>query len=231
MDLALILSACALGLAGAPHCLAMCAAPCALATGPGRSGTHLAFHLARVVSYAAAGALAAASVNALGVLADLSPIVKPVWALLHAAALALGLWLLIKGRQPRWLESVGRRPGRRQDGPGADWVPIAMPGRAAAIGALWVAWPCGLLQSAIVVAALANGPVGGASVMAAFGMVTALALVAGPWAWRRMASANGAAVGMVQTLGVRVGGGLLAAASGWALGRGIWAQVAAYCAI
>ncbi len=237
MEVALYASALALGLAGSPHCVAMCAAPCAAVTG-GQGRPQLAFHLARAAAYAAAGALAAASVNSLGLLAAASPMFKPLWSLVHAAALALGLWLVVMGRQPAWIERIGRRPAAGAAGRGG-WQPMRAPGRstrAAAAGALWVAWPCGLLQSAILVAALANTPLGGAGVMLVFAMATAVGLLAGPWLWRRLGPGGGGAgaagaAGGVGTLGVRVAGALLAAASSFALFKGAWAAVAAYCGL
>ena len=57
MDQALILSAVLMGLAGTPHCLAMCGAACAAASG-GQASRLGAFHLGRLVAYAAAGAVA-----------------------------------------------------------------------------------------------------------------------------------------------------------------------------
>ncbi|MFT3816163.1 MAG: sulfite exporter TauE/SafE family protein [Rubrivivax sp.] len=236
MEAALYASALALGLAGSPHCVAMCAAPCAAVTG-GQGRPQLAFHLTRAAAYAAAGALAAGSVNSLGLLAAASPMFKPLWSLVHAAALALGLWLLLMGRQPAWIERIGRRPSLDAAGAATrgGWQVMRAPGRstrAAAAGALWVAWPCGLLQSAILVAALANTPLGGAGVMLAFAMATAVGLLAGPWLWRRLGPGGGAgaAVG-VGTLGVRMAGALLAAASSFALFKGAWAAVAAYCGL
>ena len=109
MDLALLASALLLGLAGVPHCTAMCAAPCAAVTAGPRQGRRLrwaAFHGMRVLAYAAAGAVAASSVGVLGVLADWTPLLQPLWTLVHAAAFALGLWLLWRGRQPAWLENL-----------------------------------------------------------------------------------------------------------------------------
>lgn len=68
-----------MGLAGGPHCLAMCAAPCAVVTGQGRSqeqvvqwqprGGHArrlaAYHLGRMLGYAAVGGLAAMAMQSL----------------------------------------------------------------------------------------------------------------------------------------------------------------------
>jgi sulfite exporter TauE/SafE len=206
----------------------MCGAPCAAVTGQGRRAPTVGFHLARAASYAVAGALAAASVNALAALGSVSPMFKPLWSALHAAALALGLWLAFTGRQPAWLERIGRAPAAVGAGRGG-WQVIRGPGKAVAAGALWVAWPCGLLQSAILVAALADTPWGGAAVMVVFAAATALGLGAAPWLWRRFGGGQAA----LQSAGVavRLAGGLLAAASAWALSADLWHKVAAYCGI
>jgi uncharacterized protein len=233
MDAALYGSALALGLAGAPHCVAMCAAPCAAVTCRSGPAATAAFHLARVAGYAAAGALAALSINALGMLGNVSPMFRPLWSMVHAAALALGLWLLITGRQPEWVERIGRG-GAGRGGPGqaanrAGWQAMRGPGRAAAAGALWVAWPCGLLQSAVLVAGLANTGWHGAGVMATFAMASGLALTAAPWLWRHLGRGSGAL--LAGGAGVRVAGAMLAGASIWALGRDLWPSVAAYCGL
>jgi sulfite exporter TauE/SafE len=223
MDFALLLSALALGLAGVPHCAAMCAAPCAAVTGRGLGGaTPWAFHGARLLSYALAGAVAAGSVGALAAVAQWAPVLKPVWTLLHAAVFVLGLWMLWQGRQPVWLESLGRGSLRA-----GGWQVVRGPGKAGLAGLLWVAWPCGLLQSALLLAALANGPAGGALVMAGFATVTAAGLMLGPglWAWM----GGGAVAARAEVWGVRIAGAMLVAASGWALTHGLWARVAAYC--
>lgn len=217
-------SAALLGVAGAPHCAAMCGAACAAFSGRSPGGAAgLAFHTARAAGYATAGAVAAASVGALAQLGQWSPALRPLWTLVHVAALGLGVWLLFSGRQPAWLERFGRRPPAAAGG----WQRLRGPAEAAAAGSLWFAWPCGLLQSALVVAALANGPAGGAAAMAAFAAASGLGLAAGPWLFTRL---GGSAAAGGSRWAVRAAGGMLAAASGWALGHGLWETVAAYCA-
>jgi hypothetical protein len=227
MEFALLLSALALGLAGVPHCTAMCAAPCAAVTGRGFGGTTpWVFHAARFVSYALAGAVAAASVGALAALAQWSPMLRPLWTLLHAAAFTLGVWMLWQGRQPVWLESMGRGSARAA-GPAAGWQRLHGPAKAGIAGGLWVAWPCGLLQSALLLAAMANGPAGGALVMGGFAAVTAAGLIVGPglWAW----IGGGTMGARTATWAIRLSGAMLAVASGWALTHGLWASAIAYC--
>lgn len=229
MDLALLASAMLLGLAGVPHCTAMCAAPCAAATAGPRQGQRLrwaAFHGMRVLAYAAAGGVVASSVGVLGTLADWTPLLQPLWTLVHAAAFALGLWLLIRGRQPAWLENLGRGSARAAE-PAARWQRVHGPVRAGAAGGLWVAWPCGLLHSALLVAAMASSAIAGALVMGGFAAVTAAGLALGPalWAW----IGGGAGAVQAATWGVRLAGLALAGASGFALGHGLWMRIAPYC--
>jgi uncharacterized protein len=224
VDSALIASATLLGLAGSPHCAAMCSAPCAAAVGQGGAGATLGFHVARLGGYALAGGVAAASVATLAAWSQLSPALRPVWVLLHAAALALGLWLLVKARQPAWLGQVGRLPAPA--GPG--WQRMSSPARATSLGALWFAWPCGLLQSALMVAALGSGAAAGAAAMAGFAAASAPGLLLGPWIWSRLL--RGADSAARDRWAARAAGLLLVAASGWALGHGVWEQVAAFCA-
>jgi sulfite exporter TauE/SafE len=238
MDQALIFSAVLMGLAGTPHCLAMCGAACAAASGGGRSSRLLALHGGRLVAYAAAGAVAAASVGSLAALGQAVGALRPLWTLVHMAALALGLFLLWQGRQPSWMERLGRNRGPAvQQRPGERWQALRGPVRSAGIGLAWVAWPCGLLQSALLVAALANTPTAGALVMAGFAAASAAGLVLGPALWWRISGGRaGAGVGkgagavaVSPAVAVRWAGAALALASAWALGHGLWMRVIAWC--
>ncbi len=155
---------------------------------------------------------------------------RPVWTLLHCAALGLGLWLLWQGRQPAWVEQLGRstRHLAPQQADAGGWQRMQGPTRASAAGLLWVAWPCGLLQSALVVAALANSAWGGAAVMAGFAAASAAGLGLAPWAFARLAGGAGSAL-QVNAWAVRVAGAMLAGASAWALGHDLLRRVIAYC--
>ena len=227
MDAALLASAALLGLAGTPHCAAMCAAPCAAVCGGRDAASSLAFHLARVAGYAAAGAVVATSVGALAALTQWTPALRPVWVLLHLSFLTLGLWMVVAGRQPAWMGEVGRSPQTAKVVDGVTWAPLRGPVRAAAAGGLWVAWPCGLLQSALLVASLTSGPISGASAMALFAVASSGGLIAAPLFWTRLQSRTGSKA-LEQSL-VRLAGGLVVLGSGFSLGHGVWPQVAAFC--
>ena len=225
LDLGLAASAALMGVAGIPHCLAMCGA-CSTAAGGRMPG---AFQFGRLLGYAAAGAVAAASVQLLGDMGQATALLRPVWVLVHVAALLLGLALLWRGRQPAWLENLGQAGGRQLSVPVAGLrgggAVLAAPVRAGLAGLAWVAWPCGLLQSALLLAALASGPVQGAGVMAVFALASGAGLALGPW----LLSRRGAGWQPISTWPVRLGGLGLAAASGWALGHGMWQEIVALC--
>ena len=228
MNPSLLLAAVLMGLAGSLHCTLMCgAASGAVAQrcgGGAVSRALIGFHIGRLVGYAAGGALAAASVTALAGWSQAVPALHPLWTLVHVAALTLSLWLAWSGRQPAWLLAMGRVPAPT----GSGWQPMQGPwqgsARAAAVGGAWVAMPCGLLHSALLVAALASSAAGGATVMAGFALASSLGLLSAGAAWQRV-------IASPQALGwaVRVAGLMLAAASAWALGHGLWQRVLEYC--
>jgi len=233
MDAALAASALLMGLAGAPHCAAMCGA--AYAGMAGRHGaraaprTMAALLAGRLAGYAAAGALVAASVGAFAELAVAAPLLRPLWALIHVAAIALGVQLAWRGRAPAWLAGASERArGALQAQPLRFVARVPAPARSAALGACWAAMPCGLLQSALIVAALASGPAQGAGVMAAFALASAPGLWLAPALWRRLR--RGKAGVAAPTVAVRLAGALLVASSGFALVHGLRAAIdAALC--
>lgn len=231
MELALLTSAALLGLAGMAHCTAMCGAACVAVGGAAGPWGTTGFQLGRLVSYGAAGAVAAASVSTLGRLSQLTPTLKPLWILVHLAALALGLWLLWRGAQPRWVSELAVL-GRARGGPGGTqpihWSGTRQGTRAGLAGLAWVAWPCGLLQSALVIAALASSAASGAAVMVVFGLVSSVGLLAGPWLLRSASRWSGDSDATRRWM-TRISGALLVAVSAWALGHGLWQRFAAWC--
>jgi sulfite exporter TauE/SafE len=178
--------------------------------------------------------VAAAGVATLAWAGAAWPVLRPAWTLLHAAALALGLWMAWAGRQPAWMTLVGQRRlavtavAGAGAGAGGGWQRMAGPAPAAVAGLAWVAWPCGLLQSALVVAGLANSPWGGALVMVSFGLASAAGLQWVPW-WAQRQSRRGKASPALSAWSARAAGLLLALGSAWALGRDVWQPLLDYC--
>ena len=222
MQSSLALTALLMGLAGGPHCVAMCGAACAgvaQASGEHRQRALGLFQLGRLLGYALLGALAAASVQGLGWLTVHSAALRPAWGLLHVAAMGLGLWLIVYARQPVWLDQSARRLWSRVRGFNARW------GRAAPVlvGGLWALMPCGLLYSAVMVAALTSHPADGATTMAWFAAGSSVSLWAGPWLLLKMQSVGDG------SWGVRLAGLALIATSAWALWMGLAHDQAPWC--
>lgn len=228
MSSTLLATALLMGLAGGPHCVAMCGAACA-SIGSAKPGqvtdtrTLWLFQLGRLAGYAALGALAAASMQGLGWLSVQSAALRPVWSLLHVAAALLGLMLLVQGRQPLWLELGARRVWTRIRGYFKDSGRMAGVSAPLALGTAWALLPCGLLYSALLVAALSADAAQGAGVMALFALGSGLSLMAGPWLWLRL---RGPGSGQ---WAVRLAGAALLASSAWALWMGLVHDAAPWC--
>ena len=216
MPSSLVLTGLLMGLAGGPHCVAMCGAATA---GIGCTSRRLwSFQAGRVAGYAALGALIASSVQALQWSAAQTTLLQPFWAMFHIAVAAFGLSLVWLGRQPLWVEQAAHRVWQavRHRTLSLDdrrWPALA--------GALWALLPCGLLYSGLVVAALASNAWEGGAVMAAFAAGSAVSLHFGPVLWRRWRASGQAGSG---SWAVRLAGAALAGASIWAVGHGLWAQ-------
>lgn len=213
-----------MGIVGGPHCIAMCGAACAgigQGAGPRSGRALLAFQVGRILGYAGVGALAAMSMQGLGWLTVQSSALRPVWSMLHAAAFLLGLVLLLRARQPVWLEQAGRRLWTAARAFGA-----AHGGAPLVLGMLWALLPCGLLYSALAVAALAGSALDGAWVMALFALGTSITLGLGPWLWLKLRRRP---LGGDGSWGVRLAGLALAGTAAWGLWMGLVHNTAPWC--
>lgn len=248
---ALVLTGALMGLAATPHCVAMCAAPCAAAARACSAGDHHAFGvwpilLGRLAAYAAVGAVAATLVGSTRWVADSAQWLRPLWAMLQAGILVFGVWLLWQGRMPRGWDRIGGSTAAESSSLPGGTVALPWPVRARraaaglGMGALWVAIPCGVLHAAILVAALASTSAEGAGVMAAFSLTSSLALVAGPRLWAGVARLGGtrsagvasgaAAGGLVSgSLALRAAGLTLSLMALWSLGHMIADPQAPLC--
>ena len=222
MQSSLALTALLMGVAGGPHCIAMCGAACAgigRAAEPHSTRAMLGFQAGRIAGYSALGALAAATMQGLGWLTTQTAVVRPLWTLMHVAAILLGLLLLVQARQPVWLDASARRLWGRVRALHARWGQ----GAPVAIGSLWALMPCGLLYSALLVAALSGSAVDGALTMSLFALGSSVSLLAGPWLLLRLKSLGSG------DWGVRLAGVALVATSGWALWMGLVHDTAPWC--
>ncbi|HWS05325.1 MAG TPA: sulfite exporter TauE/SafE family protein [Burkholderiaceae bacterium] len=213
-----------MGLVGGPHCIAMCGAACAgigKAAGERSTSAIWTFQLGRIAGYSALGALAAASMQGLGWLTTQTAAMRPVWTLFHVAAMMVGLALLLMARQPVWLEQTARRVWMRIRSFHGNWGSAA----PLVIGAMWAFMPCGLLYSALLVAALSGDALDGALTMALFAAGSSVSLLVGPWLLLRFGNRGNGEWGM------RLAGLALAATSGWALWMGLAHDQAPWCVV
>ena len=213
-----------MGLVGGPHCLAMCAAPChAVIQGHGQAvqlhaqvvqplavwnWSAVQFHAGRLMGYGLLGAVAALAMEQVAWFSDRTSVLHPVWVLMHLAILAWGLLMLFQAQQPAWLERAGRRVwGKVQP-------VLALRGGALLAGMAWACMPCGLLYSAVLVAALSGAAWSGAASMVSFALGGALWLMAAPYAWRWF---SGRVSRFRSEWGTRAAGLMLVLVSLWAL--------------
>lgn len=173
----LLAAAATLGFAGSAHCVGMCGG-IAAAGGTGSNVLQgILFNLGRLAGYAllggGVGALVGAALGGLPV----RPFAIGLRLLAALLMLLLGIALLT-GRDLLSLERLGAAVWRRLR-PLAGRS-LALPGgfRLAVLGVLWGFLPCGLVYSAISLAAAAGSAAAGSLAMLAFGLGTLPAMLA-----------------------------------------------------
>ena len=169
------------GLLGAGHCIGMCGGiVTALGANASKPTLLVGYNIGRILSYSLAGALAGAfSLAAVGVggnSLELLPIMRTLAALL---LILMGLYIADWWRVLVGLERVGQVIWQRIQ-PMA--IRLGKPDRltkAIGVGMLWGWLPCGLVYSALGQALASGSPAKGAALMAAFGLGTLPAMLAG----------------------------------------------------
>jgi sulfite exporter TauE/SafE len=227
MNTSVWLAALLMGWAGSPHCLAMCGPLCATQSRAVQQG---AFQLGRMTGYALAGALAGASMQLVGDWSVHVQSLRPVWAFFHAVFLIWGLLMLIRGDQPLFMVQAAAQIWRWMQSRVSVLAKAPIWTQSAMMGLVWVFWPCGLLFSALTLAALSGSPGQGAITMLAFALGSGVVLAAVPMLWRqRLKWGQPADWGRWRHLGIRLAGAVLAGMSGWALWMGLVQDQAPWC--
>ena len=212
------------GLAASGHCLAMCggvAGAMALRTRQAQGGsklaTGLAYNLARIASYAMAGALVGVFGHLLlhaldiGVLSAVFRVLAGLIMLAAAGRLLFG-WRLLDP-----IEAAGSGLWRRI----APWA--ARQGRSGGLGGaigLGLAWgwlPCGMTYSMLMLAGTTASAASGAAVMAAFGAGTLPSMVTATVAFERVTGALSR-----RATFRNLAGALLLAFGLWTAGSGVY---------
>lgn len=193
LSLAALLSGLMLGFFGSAHCLGMCGGisaslGLAIPVGPNfrrRQFSLIAtYNLGRISSYALLGALIALPGSALESTHDHAGTLLRTGAglLMIALGLSVGQWW----QGVRHLERIGTPLWARLAPLTRKLMPVTTAKRALLLGLAWGWLPCGLVYSTLGWAALQGSAVGGALVMAAFGLGTAPAMFATGMAARRV---------------------------------------------
>ncbi len=160
-----VIRALVMGLAGGPHCIAMCGAACAgigQAAGVNKNSAMWTFQAGRIIGYSALGALTAASIQGLGWLTVQSAALRPVWTLFHVATMLLGTAVGFESASAR-LVGKGRSQNMVRRTCFGRWQ-----GHTLGYWRIVEFLPCGLLYSALLVASLTGKTIDGAIVMALF---------------------------------------------------------------
>lgn len=217
MQLSLTYSALIMGIAGGPHCVAMCGAACGALSQSNTRFSITGYHFGRLCGYALLGAIATFAIQSIAWLSGYSKVLHPLWTFFHVFIFFWGVVLLTMGRQPVWVDRIG----------GGIWQQVKKLSQFSHghfyIGMLWALMPCGLLYSALIMASFNAEPIGGAISMAAFALGSSLSLLLAPWAWLKFKTK------VVEPYGMRLAGIFLSVASGWAIWMDVMHQNKIWC--
>lgn len=138
----------------------------------------LGYQVGRTTSYVVAGALCGAFGGALSDLIDLAGVARVLRVAAGLLLIALALQIALRRRGFNSVERIGARFWRRL-APLAVAARADRPGGAVLLGMLGGWMPCGMIYSMLAFAALAGGAAKGAATLAAFGLGTWPAVLAG----------------------------------------------------
>lgn len=192
-----LIAALLLGVAGSTHCLGMCGAisinlsfavPVEQRSPKALLRWHLFFSAGRISLYILLGAFS----GTLGAVArEAIPGGARIVMLLSAAVLIMiALHLVGRSSGIRWLEAVGNLLWKRLQPLMGRLLPITKLWQAYAVGLLWGFMPCGLIYTALALAAGSASALSGALLMAVFGLITIVpvagtGILAGSLSWLR----------------------------------------------
>ena len=180
--LPILTAAFATGLLGSAHCLGMCAgisglfaAGATVASLRTQLPLAIAYNLGRVLSYAFLGLLVAA-IGA-GFAGVIPAIAGPVRLASGLLIILIGLQVAFNWRLLRMVETAGAGIWSRIAPQAQRFIPATSLSRAAILGLFWGWLPCGLVYSALLLAASTAQATNGMLVMIAFGLGTLPAMV------------------------------------------------------
>ncbi len=170
------------GLFGSAHCVGMCggiaglfAVKLEVASLSRRVGLGVAYNVGRILGYAVLGFLVAGIGKTIaGVIPMLAGPVRLASGLL---IILVGLQIAFDWRLLQFLERGGAAVWQRIAPSARGLLPVTSAPKALALGFLWGWLPCGLVYSALLIAATSGEALNGAAVMAVFGLGTLPAML------------------------------------------------------
>ena len=196
-----------MGMMGGPHCISMCGAPCSVISAQG-SRQIWQFHLGRILGYGILGGVAAYSVNNLAWLSNQTMSIHPLWTFFHGIIFIWGFVMLLYAKQHQWIDHMGE----------SIWNVMQKLSKILRsnflLGMLWAFMPCGLLYSALLVAALTLNILNGTISMMFFAAGTSISLIVSPIIWLKIKNGK---LWLNETQGMRIAGLLLMIAASWAI--------------
>ena len=216
-----------LGLGGSTHCIGMCGGIAATLARPPRPNGHrsrvvrlhaepsgkipagptpstaLAYHLGRIASYSAAGALAGTVGSAAWLVSHLLPLQQIAFVIASLMLILIGLHLAGIPVLSHWLERLGSHAWTTIE----PWAiaSLRQPGRRGALlaGAAWGWVPCGMVYGALSAALVSGSALAGAAIALVFGLGTLPGLLAFGWLARNGLARKGRP-GLLRVAGVLI---------------------------
>jgi len=178
------------GFVGSTHCIGMCGAIVVLFEQQQSLGTHrwlrrILYNVGRLGFYVLLGAIAGGASAVIIATAGTRTTLLVLRLVAGILVIAIGLNLVFNWNFTRFIEHAGARIWKRLAPLARHVLPVETPARALGAGFLWGALPCGLVYSAVAMAATSGSVVNGSLIMLFFwaGTLPAL-LVAGATAAR-----------------------------------------------
>lgn len=170
------------GFFGGTHCVGMCGAIVVLfeqqpLSGSGHWKRRLVYNVGRLGFYALLGAVAGAGGAVLTRVAGVNTGLLMLRLLAGLLVIAIGVNLLFNWTPTRFLEQAGAALWKRLSPLAKHVLPVSTLPRALAAGFLWGALPCGLVYSAVAMAATSGSAAAAIVVMLAFWLGTLPSLV------------------------------------------------------
>jgi uncharacterized protein len=183
------------GFFGSGHCIGMCGPIVVLLESPHDQPAalngmlrRLLYNAGRMLFYVLLGMVAGALSVVLTRIAGIELGLSLLRILAGLLVIALGLNLLFDLRVLSYLEKGGARIWRRLAPLARHVLPISTPPRALAAGFIWGALPCGLVYSAVAIAATSGSATSGALIMLVFWLGTLPALLVAGASARKLAA-------------------------------------------